>query len=62
MIFCLNEEGDTFVVKAGEEFELLGINSLGEFAMATPAISGDRLLVRTQRRLYSIRGEVKAGG
>jgi outer membrane protein assembly factor BamB len=61
MVFCLNEEGDTFVVKAGEEFELLGINSLKEFAMATPAIIGDRLLVRTQDRLYSIRGGAEAG-
>ena len=56
LIFCLNEEGDTFVVKAGEEFELVGINSLGEFAMATPALAGDRLLLRTQSRLYSLRG------
>jgi hypothetical protein len=61
MIFCLNEEGDTFVVKAGEEFELIGINSLEEFAMATPAIAGGRLLVRTQSKLYSIRGGVEAG-
>jgi outer membrane protein assembly factor BamB len=61
MIFCLNEEGDTFVVKAGDEFELLGINSLDEFAMATPAISGDRLLLRTRSKLYSIRGEAEAG-
>jgi outer membrane protein assembly factor BamB len=61
MIFCLNEEGDTFVIKAGEEFELLGTNSLEEFAMATPAISGDRLLIRTQSKLYSIRGEAEAG-
>jgi len=61
MIFCLNEEGDTFVVKAGEKFELLGTNSLGEFAMATPALSGGRLLIRTQSKLYSIRGEAGAG-
>ncbi len=54
-IFVLNEEGDTFVIKAGEEFEFLGINSLDEFSMATPAISGDRLLIRTQSKLYSIR-------
>ena len=54
-IFALNEQGDTFVIKAGEEFELLGINSLDEFSMATPAIVGDRLLLRTQSRLYSIR-------
>ncbi len=54
-IFVLNEEGDTFVIKAGERFEFLGINSLDEFSMATPAISGDRLLIRTQGKLYSIR-------
>jgi len=54
-IFVLNEEGDTFVIQAGEEFAFLGINSLDEFAMATPAIAGDRLLIRTQSKLYSIR-------
>jgi len=54
-IFCLNEEGNTYVVKAGESFELLGVNSLDEFSMATPAIAGGRLLVRTQHRLYSLR-------
>lgn len=54
-IFCLNEEGDTFVVKAGKSFEFLGKNSLDEFSMATPAISGGRLLLRTQGHLYSLR-------
>ena len=29
-IFCLNEYGDTFVVKAGPEFEILRVNSLGQ--------------------------------
>ncbi len=54
-IFALSEEGDTFVMGAGDEYELLGTNSLDEFAMATPAIVGDRLLVRTQHHLWSIR-------
>ncbi len=47
------------MIKAGDEFELLGINSLDEFSMATPAIVGDRLLVRTQTKLYSIRDLTK---
>jgi len=51
----LNEEGKTFVVAAGEKFELLHVNSLDEFSMASPAIVGDRLLVRTEARIYSIR-------
>jgi outer membrane protein assembly factor BamB len=54
-IFALNEEGDTFVVGAGDELELIRVNSLDEFSMATPALAGDRLLIRTQSKLYSIR-------
>jgi len=42
-------------MKAGEEFEFVGINSLDEWVLASPAISGDRLLLRTQSKLYSIR-------
>ena len=61
MVFCINEEGNTFVIKAGEEFELLGINALEGFTLATPAIAGDRLLIRTQNSLYSIR-EVQGSG
>ena len=54
-IFCLSEEGKTFVVAAGEKFELLHFNDLADFSMASPAIAGDRLLVRTESRVFSIR-------
>jgi outer membrane protein assembly factor BamB len=54
-VFFLSEEGKTFVVRAGETFELLGVNPLEEMAQATPAMVGDRLLLRTETRLYSIR-------
>ena len=54
-IFCLSEEGKTFVVAAGETFKLLHVNSLEEMAQATPAVAGDRLLIRTETRLYSMR-------
>ena len=55
-VFCLNEDGVTFVLKAGDEFDLLHTNSLAEddMCMATPAIAGDRLLIRTSARLYCI--------
>ena len=53
-VFCLNEEGKTFVIAASEKFELLRTNLLDEMAQATPAIVGDRLLLRTESRLYSI--------
>jgi outer membrane protein assembly factor BamB len=54
-IFLMGETGDTYVVEAGEEYKLLGVNALEDWAMASPAIVGDRLLIRTQKRLYSIR-------
>jgi outer membrane protein assembly factor BamB len=54
-IFLLSEEGNTYVVEAADQYRLLGVNSLDEFALATPAIVGDRLLIRTHSRLYSIR-------
>ena len=56
-VFCLSEEGKTFVIAAGDKFELLHINLLDEMAQATPAIVGDRLLLRTESRLYSIRNK-----
>ncbi|MDH4452739.1 MAG: PQQ-binding-like beta-propeller repeat protein [Verrucomicrobiota bacterium] len=56
-IFCLDEDGQTHVLRAGEKFELLHTNPTldGEMCMGTPALVGDRLLVRTDRHLYSIR-------
>jgi outer membrane protein assembly factor BamB len=54
-VFCLSELGDTYVLSTGGTFELLHVNPLQEMALATPAIVGDRLLIRTAGRLYSIR-------
>lgn len=54
-VFCLSEEGKTFVVAAGEKFQLLHSNPLDDMAQATPAIAGDRLLLRTEHHLYSVR-------
>ena len=53
-IFLLSEDGDTFVIQAGPEFKVLGKNSLGELALATPAIAEQSLVVRTASKLYRI--------
>ena len=55
-IFCLDEDGVTFVLQAGDEFKVLHTNTLAEddMCMATPALAGDRLLIRTAARLYCI--------
>ena len=54
-IFLLSEDGDTYVVRAGPEFEvLLHKNSLDEMALATPAVAHGSLILRTQSKLYRI--------
>lgn len=55
-IYCLSEDGVTFVLKAGDKFELLHTNPLADddMCLATPAIAGDRLLIRSSSRLYCI--------
>jgi outer membrane protein assembly factor BamB len=53
-IFCLNEDGDTYVIEAGGPFKVLGKNSLQEMCMATPAIANGGLILRTFSKLYRI--------
>ena len=59
-IFALSEDGDTFVIKAGPEFEILATNPLDEFTMATPAIAHGSLFIRTASRLYRITDQTAA--
>jgi outer membrane protein assembly factor BamB len=63
-VFCLNEDGVTFVLRAGDKFDLLHTNKLAgdDMCMATPAVIGDRLLVRTSARVYCIRKSVSSDG
>ena len=56
-VFCMNEEGKTFVIRAGDQYELLDSNDLDEMALATPALIGDRVILRTENHLYSIRNK-----
>lgn len=60
-VFCLNEDGVTFVIAAGDKFDILHKNTLAEddMCMATPAIVGDKLLIRTSARLYCIENGAK---
>ena len=53
-IYMSNNDGKTFVVRAGTTFELLAQNELGERITASPAISGDELIYRTDSHLYCI--------
>lgn len=53
LYFC-SEHGQVSVISQGREFQRVSTNEMGEVIMPTPAISGDRLLIRTQRSLFCI--------
>jgi enterochelin esterase-like enzyme/outer membrane protein assembly factor BamB len=53
-LYFTSEEDGIRVVKAGPKFELVAANALGEPCMATPAITGGMILVRTQHHLLGI--------
>jgi len=53
-IFALSEEGETYVIKSGDDFEVVAVNALDDMAMATPAIAHSSLFIRTASKLYRI--------
>ena len=56
-ILMTSEDGDSFVVKAGPQHEILGTNSLGEPVYASPAISSGRIYIRGEKNLYCIENQ-----
>src|SRR6266404_7167434 len=53
-LYAATEDGDIFVIKAGPQYELLAKNPMGEPMLATPAFSGDLLIVRGAKHLFAI--------
>jgi outer membrane protein assembly factor BamB len=58
-VFCLDESGNTRVIKAGSKFEVLRTNDLDELCLSTPAVSQGHLLVRTASKLYCFTKDAK---
>ncbi len=59
-VFCLSEDGDCFVIEAGDHYRLAGKNSLGELTMATPAVADGALIIRTAEAVYRIGNGARA--
>lgn len=53
-VYLASQDGDMFVVEAGETFRLLSRNPMGEPLYATPAVAGDLLIVRSAGGVYGI--------
>ncbi len=52
-LYLAGEDGETLVIKAGAEYQLLAANPVGEPCLATPAIVGDTLFVRGRHHLFA---------
>ncbi len=53
-IFFTNDDGETYVVKAGREFGLMHMNTLGEPTLASPALVDGTWYFRTAGNLVAI--------
>ena len=53
-VFFTNDAGQTFVLKAGPEFELLHTNEIGTRTLASPALVDGRWYLRTEDELIAI--------
>jgi outer membrane protein assembly factor BamB len=53
-IYLANEDGDMLVVAAGPDFKTIATNTMGEFLMATPALSEGVMYVKSASTLWAI--------
>ena len=53
-IYLSNEDGEILVIGAGEKFNHIATNSMGELLMATPALSEGVMYVRSASSLFAI--------
>ncbi len=53
-IYLFDDSGQGFVIAASDKFRKLGGGKLDEGCMASPAVAGDKILLRTKGHLYCI--------
>jgi len=53
-LIAVNEDGVATVLRAGDRFEVLGVNRLGGHVLSSPAAAGNQLFIRTSEALLAI--------
>jgi outer membrane protein assembly factor BamB len=53
-IYLSNEDGEILIISAGDKFTPIATNSMGELLMATPALSGGTMYVRSAQSVFAI--------
>ena len=61
-VYILDEEGKTFVLRLGGEFELVHTNRVEGLFWGTPSVAGDALLLRDSDALICVRAAEEKGG
>jgi outer membrane protein assembly factor BamB len=52
-LYLASEDGEVHVIKAGEPYELVSTNTVGEMLMATPALADGMLIVRGLQHVFA---------
>ena len=55
-VFVTNDLGQTFVLRAGPEFEILHVNDIGARTLASPALVDGTWYIRTEEALVAVGG------
>ena len=53
-IYATSEDGATVVLKAGCQFEILAVNELDDYTLASPVAVDNQIFIRTMEYLYCI--------
>ena len=56
-IYCADDDGVVYVIRAADEYELLAKNELGHPTRATPAVADGAIVFRTYSHLVCIGGK-----
>jgi outer membrane protein assembly factor BamB len=59
-VYCFGQDGKATVLKAGRTFEILAGNKFPDGFMASPAVDGKALILRTKTKLYRIEAGVES--
>ncbi len=54
LIYLVADDGVTYVIRPGEQLEVVAENPLGEFTYASPALSRGEVFLRGEKHLYCI--------
>ena len=53
-LYLANRSGDVFVLRVGPKYELLAVNSIGEPMIASLAVAGGDIFIRTDKHLWCV--------